>query len=233
MLAYSQYMLNDEEDNLIDFLEEQYGCHTVILYGSRAQGTERPDSDWDIIGLTDRAQQIFVHQPVDGVGDVNAYIYPREKGIFNPTAPSTLFSPLDPFIRLQHGKVLVEEDGLGTAIVERATKLARSGPQRITPERRAHIRHYFFSERLDTYFSTTSARVISQAERDYARHDLLQQALFHYYRLRGMWVPDEKQRIRYLEMHDPVMAELLADAERPEADAAELRALSAYVMGEE
>ena len=36
---------------IIDELRATHGCHTFILYGSRARGDFTPSSDYDILGI--------------------------------------------------------------------------------------------------------------------------------------------------------------------------------------
>lgn len=226
-------MFTDEEDNLIDYLEETYGCHTLILYGSRAKGTHRPDSDWDLIGLNDAEHDDFCHAVVPGIGEINAYIYPRPMGIFNPNAPSKLFIPLDAFVRRLHdARVLVEEDGLGTAIVHRAQVMKQGGPAKISPEKREHLEFYFFRQRLgeyldpnDPHFKHAAAPLIHTM-----RHEAMTQVIFNYFRLRGKWVPAPNDWYAYFERHDPAFLALLNRAEETNAKPEDFAALFAKVM---
>lgn len=219
-------MLSDEEDTLIDFLEEQHGCHTVILFGSRARGTHRADSDWDVLALHDGAAETSVHTHVEGVGEVNAYLYPRAMGVFHPKAPSPLFQPFDTFIgRLRHGRVLAEEDGLGSGIVLQAQRMFATGPAPVPADRLAHVRYQFFEKYLPVIAGHTP-------EAHFERHDALRQMMFYYFRLRGAWLPSLKEWPRALADEDPVMLALLEQAETPAASIEDFRALFTYVFGE-
>ena len=228
-------MLSDEEDRLIDYVEETYGCHTVILYGSRALGTHRADSDWDFIGLKADGPETFCHTRLEGVGELNGYIYPEAMGIFNPTAPSSLFVPLDPFVsRLRDAVVLVEEGSLGRDIVERARRMQRSGPPAITADKRAHTAHYFFDLRLADYLDTAPRKPgTPNALRDYMRHEVLMNSIFHYFRLRAMWVPAPNDWHAYLLQHDPAFLALLEQAEAKDAGRDAFAALFTHVLAGE
>lgn len=42
--------------------KEGHGCHTVILYGSRARGDFNDSSDWDVIGFREVGQSLVKRQ---------------------------------------------------------------------------------------------------------------------------------------------------------------------------
>ncbi|MGH4119834.1 nucleotidyltransferase family protein [Clostridium sp.] len=41
-------------ENIINYLKEQYNCHSIILYGSFANDTYTDESDIDIICFCDK-----------------------------------------------------------------------------------------------------------------------------------------------------------------------------------
>jgi predicted nucleotidyltransferase len=223
------------EDLLTRFLVEHYGCHTIILYGSRARGTARPNSDWDVVALNDGSTQAYCHQHVEGVGEVNAYIYPEAMVEFDGSMPSALYLPGDVFAnRLQHGLVLTEKDALGEKIITRAQSFMRAGPGLPSEERMVHLTHYFYKLRLSPYLDNNIPLKpeLPEAVRDYMRHEALLNAVFHYFRLRGAWQPAPKNAHRYFLEHDTAMLEALARAEQHNADAPEFHALFAHVLAD-
>jgi uncharacterized protein len=42
---------------LVDEIVTRHGCHTVVLYGSRALGTATSESDWDMLGIREGARE--------------------------------------------------------------------------------------------------------------------------------------------------------------------------------
>ena len=192
-------MLSDEEDDLIDFLEEKYGCHTVILYGSRAWGPARPDSDWDIIALNDAPQRTWCHETVRGIGEVSAYIFPSSQVAFNPGAPSGLYRPLDNFVRrLRNARVLVEKDGLGMQIIARAQDLHRKGMGKKPAGFDQHTRHTYY----DYWLKRMTDEKIHPLERRYLKSWLLYQALDDYFHHRELWAMAPRHAFPYLEQND-------------------------------
>jgi predicted nucleotidyltransferase len=44
-------------------MQALYGCHTVILYGSRARGDATAESDYDVLGVRDSGEAIRDARP--------------------------------------------------------------------------------------------------------------------------------------------------------------------------
>ena len=67
-----------------------------------------------------------------------------------------------------------------------------------------HYRHYFFNTRLEKYLDETKplAENTPDAMRDYIRHEALMRAYNLYFWLRGMWPPDTKYGVHYLQEND-------------------------------
>jgi predicted nucleotidyltransferase len=68
-------MINpDDRAALLAFVDENVpaGCLSVWLTGSRANGTQRPDSDWDVLALhpdaPDRDDEVFCRGTALGKG---------------------------------------------------------------------------------------------------------------------------------------------------------------------
>lgn len=201
-------MLSDQEDNLIDFLEDKFGCHTVILYGSRAIGTERPDSDWDVIGITSMGSRNFYHGNVDGVGDISAYIYNVEDVAYNAKTPSALYTPPVIFVRLRQGKVLAQEDGIGDKIVSLARKMYAEGPPRFSKAWIAHF-HYFL---LEYGVGGLRSEIYDAMHKQFIRNEIMLPSIHLYFELRHMWRPYPRDILPYLKKTDSKAADLFEAA---------------------
>jgi len=221
-------MLSDEEDNLIDFLEERYGCHTVILYGSRAMGTQRPDSDWDVVGICSHQGPTWYHGAVDGVGDVNAYIHSEREADYRLSAHSALYQPLHHFFRLRFGKVLVQEKGLGDAIVGRAKTMHQQAPGTPSAALVARQRYVLFTYGMGILRNSA----LHEAERQLERAELLTLSFGIYFQQRGMWRMTTKNPsgLAYIEKTDPIGYALLEEAYKPTATPEAIEAWLHHVM---
>lgn len=104
------------EDNLLNdivkSIVEKYGCHTIILYGSRARGESTINSDYDIIALRDDGEferdcRLFKGYYLD------VFIYPLD----------TIKNPDMSFIRAKNGVVLRQKQHIGDELLKKINTL--------------------------------------------------------------------------------------------------------------
>src|SRR5215218_4647738 len=62
---------------IADELRTKHGCHTIILYGSRARGDQRPNSDYDLLGIRDGGEKIRDARVWHDVY-LDLFIYPQQ-----------------------------------------------------------------------------------------------------------------------------------------------------------
>lgn len=223
-------MLSDEEDKLIDFLEDNFGCHTVIVYGSRGEGgAPRPDSDWDVLAITDVGSRNFCHELIDGVGDVSAHIFNSDDVEFDMRKLSGLYHPLNHFVRLRHGRVLVQQDGIGDTIIKRAKQLYAGKAPKSSPEYEVHHRYNLLGYGLGGLRNPH----YTAAHKQFIRCEILPWSMMVYFDLRRMWQPSPKDAIAYLEMADPKGYALMSAAFEPSADADTIEAWVQHVLAVE
>lgn len=225
--------MDAQTDRLIAFFREQHGCHTLILFGSRAQGTERPDSDWDLVGINDAEIEAYFHDDIEGVGEVNCYLYPTDMTVWNNVFPPKLFMPPDMFCtRLQHGKVLMQRDTIGDNIVVQAKEMIARGPGFPSDAKVNSHYHYFFHTRLEVYLdeNVPLREGVPDALRDYMRHEALMRAYHQYFWLRGMWPLDPKYGAEYLLNEDFQTHEAFARANAADATRDDFNQLFQLVM---
>lgn len=187
-------------DILAAELCEKHGAHTVILYGSRARGDARPTSDVDVYLVRDDGPATSDHRVWEGLW-LDAWVHPaRDTEVFEPG-----------LLRLCGGKVLIDRDGFGRALLERLDARRAQGPEAATPEHRAL---------LVTWLLKTAARVRAPAPDDLEamlrRAALLTESIETYFTLRGRWYPGPRGALATLREEDPETwaryAEALRDA---------------------
>lgn len=225
-------MFSDEEDALIDFMESQFGCHTLILYGSRGLGTHRPTSDWDILAINQGTMEAYCHQTVEGVGEVNAYIYPELMVEFHRSNPSKIYKPREIFVRrIRTARVLIEHEGMGTYIIEKAKELYAAGPQKMPPSYAEHVRYSYFQRCLRAqYLDTALPDATPEIMRDYWRIEAQFGALSNYFKLRSMWEPAPKDALAYLDKHDFQAFDAFERGLAPDASPQDLQTLFNIVL---
>ena len=117
---------------ILEYLQSRYQPMALILYGSFADGSSGPGSDFDALLITDKAECFTGgRQPrhddsvIDGV-TLDVFVYPPE------ALQGSGFDPAD-FLQLHDGQILQDRGGLAAALVDRVRRYLDSLPKK-TPE---------------------------------------------------------------------------------------------------
>lgn len=190
-----------------------HGCHTTILYGSRARGDATSNSDIDLIFIREDGPSVRDACVVDGI-HVDAFIYPEAK--LKTLEPSLL--------RVLGGIVLRERDGFGSALLTQLQELHDRGPAPMPDdERRALV--LWSRKMLDRF------RGQRGLDANYRRMYLLPQALEDYFLLRNAWFRGPKEAFAWLRQHDGSAHEALERAAQPGASDGDFSDLVQAVYG--
>ena len=113
--------MNEEQAlaEIVQTLTVDHGCHSVILYGSRARGDFQPTSDWDVAGIreTGGTAPLRVARAFHGAW-LDAFVYAE-----------AAFTVIDPeLLRLLPARILVDERGFAKTLIERIDALNQKGP---------------------------------------------------------------------------------------------------------
>ncbi|MDB5100362.1 MAG: hypothetical protein JWM80_4783 [Cyanobacteria bacterium RYN_339] len=181
-----------------------HGCHTVVLYGSRARGDHREDSDFDVLGIRADGESVRDARLWQG-GFLDAFVYPE-----------AALEVLDPEMdRLAGGIVLCERDGQGTALLARAEALAAEPAKPLKADDR----------QLRTSWARKMASRIrplgpEDLEANYRRAWLLHQLLEDYFALRTLPFKGSKLAFQWLAVNEPELYRAYQAALEPGAELA-------------
>jgi polymorphic toxin system nucleotidyltransferase-like protein len=197
-----------------DELRARHGCHTAILYGSRARGDARPDSDYDVAGFGSTPASFRDARRWRGRW-LDVFVYPERH----------LARPGRELLKLRDGVVLFEKGGAGTRLLRRLDRTFRKGPERLAPDE-ARARRVWAWKMLDR-------AAHPDPEAGYRRAWLLTALLEDYFHLRGLWFLGPGRSLAWLRAHDPASHAVFAEALRPDAELDAVRRLVEAVAGPE
>jgi hypothetical protein len=207
--------MNDERAlaEIIQTLTVEYGCHAVILYGSRARGDFQSTSDWDVAGIREAGvtAPLRVAHAFHGAW-LDAFVYAE-----------AAFAVIDPeLLRFLPSRILVDERGLAKSLLERVATLDRQGPLPL-PEGE--------DEMVRVWYSKMLLRIgRGDLESRYRQVELLFQALDNYFKLRRLWYRGPKAGLPWLATHGPETHAAFTRALEPDASSEDLRALVQRVL---
>ncbi len=192
-------------------IADEHGCHTVVLYGSRARGDIDEGSDVDLLFIRDDGPSLRDSRVIDGVF-FDVFVYPR-------AAVATVDVPL---LRILGGLVLRERDDDGTALLARVRDRFDKGPDPLPADDRT-ARIVWAHKMLGRIQSSDGV------EAGYRRMELAVQALEDYFVLRTLWYRGPKVAFPWLLTHDDAAHQAFEAAMQPGAAADVLAALVSAV----
>jgi hypothetical protein len=171
---------------LVAELKKTHGCHTVILYGSRANGDFSSNSDFDVIGLneTSNSEEVRDARPWNGLF-LDAAIYPE----------TIVTSPDHSLIRIRYGMVLCQKDGLGDELLKNVNKVYLAGPKRLTSDK-VQLAMTWPHKMLER-----AAR--NDIEGNFRRVWLLTALLEDHFAMEGMWYEGPKRGLKWVKENQP------------------------------
>src|SRR4051812_10718252 len=181
-------------------IADAHGCHTIILYGSRARGDADAGSDVDLLCIRDDGPAIRDSRVIDDVY-FDAFVYPQR----------ALATPDAALLRILGGRVMRERDGAGTALLGRVRALFDKGPDPLpADEQTARI----------VWAHKMLARIPGNdgSEGRYRRMSLVVQALEDYFALRALWFRGPKVAFPWLLTHDDAAQQAFEAAMHSSAD---------------
>lgn len=197
-------------DAFVAELQRDHGCHTVVLYGSRARGDWTAASDYDLLGVRDDGPTYRVARQEPG-GYLDGFVY---------GAPD-LAEPGEDRLYMRGGRVLVQRDGWGDRFLAALDVVWSRPPAPWAADDREASR---------VWAAKTLARVArGDVEADYRRVMLLHDTLGDWFRARGKRFEGPKAALAWLAAHEPAAFALVAAALKPGAPPDALAAWCAEV----
>jgi hypothetical protein len=189
----------------------EHGAHTILLYGSRANGTHTPDSDYDIAAFAPVSDLRRVTGVLaEGFSDI--FVYPE----------ATLQDITDDLLRLRGSTVLLQRGHEGAAFLDRLEGRFLAGPAKLSiTEERA---------RKDWLVKMAARSRRGDPEGNFRRAWLLTSALEDYFVFRQAWFQGPKKALAWLSVHDRKGHALFVDALAPESDTDSIDRLVQHVI---
>lgn len=201
---------------LVEELVARHGCHTVLLYGSRALGMATAESDYDLLGVRAEGEVTRDARVVEGFF-LDAFVYP-EKEVEEKAAT---------LLQLRGGVVLREERGIATRLLEKVNAVLGAPPAPL-PEAEARMRRVWCQKMIERIRSGGPEDVVAHHRRAW----LLTDALEIFFELRGRHFLGPKESFRWLRDHDPDTYRIFAEALVPGAPVHAIERLVERVLGE-
>lgn len=192
-------------------LKREYAAHTVLLYGSMADGSANTDSDLDIAAFAPVDSITRIAELHQGVF-VDAFVYPE----------SVLASPDDEHLRFRGAKVLVQIADSAEAFLQRLDARYAAGPTPLPPDEITARRVW-------------AKKMLARAQRgdvegNYRRAWLLTALLEDYFHLRGLWFEGPKKAFTWLHENDPATLRSFDAALKPDAPLSAIDVVVACVV---
>ena len=201
---------------IISELRTVYGCHTIILYGSRARGEQDESSDYDLAGICETGEQALIHDARNFNGaSLDAFIYTEaELAVLKPD-----------MIRFRNAKVLLEKDGYGAGLIARSAELFKAGPKPLRADEASSLKNW-----IGKMLVRISRGGPEDVDANYRRVWLLHDLPEIYFKLRSTWYLGPKESFAWLRTNDPATYQAFATALTPDASRGAIRILAERIL---
>ncbi|HMY14899.1 MAG TPA: nucleotidyltransferase domain-containing protein [Polyangium sp.] len=201
-------------ERFVRILEEEHGCHTVILYGSRARGTHTPTSDYDLLGIRTDGEDTRDARRIAGVF-LDAFVRHETTVVTQPEA----------FLHVRGGVLLRDPRGIGARLLEEVTAILDKPPADV-PRAEIEARRTWCIKMLERIRNAGPEDI----EAHYRLHWLLVDLLEFYFVLRRRHYLGSKESFAWMSVHDARAYQAFAEALRPGAGVPAVERVVAEVL---
>lgn len=194
----------------LDFVQEHYPSHTVILYGSRAGNEFRSNSDYDLLCIREEGLRV---REIINLENIAIDLIVEDESI--------LGRPFDT-LYLWQSKILKDDIGFGQKMVNNIQKLLSIPPDSMPINRIKQRKKQVMDELV--YIQENS--LIGQ----YRRHELLVKLRSLYLSFKGLWDLGDKHCFSQMNINDPHAYGLFKKAINPDASFEDIKDLTDYII---
>lgn len=193
------------------YLKREYGCHSIILYGSYTTENFTEESDLDIICFTDEPRIQNDNQFIHDV-QLDAWIYSTQD-----------MKEAAKYLHIRDGILLFDERNLGEVLLEEVDKIYRNGPQHIDESEIKFLK--------DWLRKMLNRSVKGDVEGNFRYHWLLNDSLEIYFKIIHQWYLGPKKSLQWLQANDPRAFQLFSGALSRTASTADIEDLIRHITG--
>lgn len=187
----------DEYKDIIAYITQKYNPHTVIFYGSRADGSGTSDSDFDAVVISDSAADCRDVGKVSGV-ELDLFVYNTKK-------VGGCLGDFDRLTRIAGGRAVIDEKGIGAELLRCVESYIEKSSVHCDEEKK----------RIAEWCSRMLRRVESGGELgEYRRCCLVADSLEVYFIMRDRFFAGPDKSLRWLKENEPSHYRAYADALR-------------------
>lgn len=199
-------MIDINLQQIIDLLIAEHGAHTILLYGSRADGSATADSDYDMAAFALVAEELRDNRFAEGVYR-DIFIYPDV----------ILNSPSKDYLKLCDSQIILQRDSSASDFLAQLNLILQAGPK-ILSQQEIQVRYQWA-------IKMCSRLARGDIEGNYRRIMLLMTLLEDYFDLRQRWYQGSKKAFLWLQKNSPEDFILFDKALSPCATQQEIEAL--------
>ena len=192
-----------------EYLIEKYRCHTIILYGSFANGSHTDESDIDLVCFSDNYNKENDTTVLNG-RQLDAWIYSTET-----------MDDATQFLHIRGGEILLDKKNKCIGFLNNIDKKFAIGPKQLTLKEKDFLK--------DWLKKMLRRAKKGDTEGNFRYHWMLTDALEIYFDIKGIWYLGPKKSLQWLYENDKEAYDMFDNALRINAEIGSIEALIRYI----